>query len=227
VYETTLFVNSNDPLKPFIEVPVSMTVAAIAPLSVEIDGPPAGLVGESYSFTATVQPVSATLPITYSWQVSGQEAIIHTGGLSDTLAYTWDIPGTQLITVTATNLSGSVVATHTLTISDVPISGLAASNDSPTLLGESTTFTATVEAGTNVSYAWDFGDDFSASGAVVTHTYAAAGVYTATATASNSVGSEQASTLVQVVIPETKVYLPVIPQGDTPGVEEVFWMRQE
>jgi PKD repeat protein len=227
VYETTLLVNSNDPLKPFVEVPVSMTVATVAPFSVEIEGLLDGLVGESYAFTATVSPISTTLPIEYSWQASGQGAVIHTNGLSDTLAYTWDSPGTQLITVTATNFGGSVVATHTLTINDVPISGLLASSDSPTLLGESTTFTATVEAGTNLSYAWDFGDDFSASGVVVTHTYAAAGVYTATVTASNSVGSEQASTLVQVVIPETKVYLPVIPQGDTPGVEEVFWRRQE
>jgi hypothetical protein len=197
--------------------------AAISPSMLSVAGSSEGISGQPYTFTAAVSPITTTLPIEYSWQASGQDAVTHTGGLSDTLAYTWDSPGTQLITVTAANFGGSVVATHTIAISDAPISGLNASSDSPTTLGAATTFTATVEAGTNISYTWDFGDDFTASGAVVTHTYAAAGVYTATVTASNSAGSEQASTLVQVVIPETRVYLPVIPQGDTPGTDGVFW----
>jgi PKD repeat protein len=143
------------------------------------------------------------LPIEYAWQASGQDAVTHTGGLSDTLAYTWDSPGTQLITVTADNIGGSVVATHTITISDVPIDGLFASSDSPTLLGESTAFTATVEAGTNVSYAWDFGDESQGEGATAAHTYAAVGVYTATVTATNGLGSAVAEVGVTILPPPT------------------------
>ena len=44
--------------------------------------------------------------------------------------------GTYTATVTATNSAGSVVATTAVTITDVPISGLSAANDSPTRLGE-------------------------------------------------------------------------------------------
>jgi PKD repeat protein len=117
--------------------------------------------------------------------------------------------------------------THTITINDVSISGLLAANDSPTLLGAPTTFTATIDAGTNTSYAWDFGNEATGEGAVVTHTYAAAGIYTATVTAGNSAGSAQASIAVYVVVPETSVYLPVIIQGVPPGIEGFYWRRQE
>ncbi len=41
---------------------------------------------------------------------------------------------------------------------DDPIEGLTAENNSPTPLGETTTFTATVTGGTNIQYDWDFGD---------------------------------------------------------------------
>jgi hypothetical protein len=37
-----------------------------------------------------------------------------------------------------------------------PIGGLSATNDSPTMLGQATTFTATLNSGSGVSYTWDF-----------------------------------------------------------------------
>ena len=86
----------------------------------------------------------------------------------------------------------------TLLGSLTPISGLSATNDSPTVLGQATTFTATVSSGSEVSYSWNFGDQTSGSGPVVTHTYAAAGNYTAVVTASNALGSDTASTSVIV-----------------------------
>jgi hypothetical protein len=51
--------------------------------------------------------------------------------------------------------------------------------------GYTVTLTATVGAGTNVGYTWAFGDGATGSGAVVTHTYAGTGNYTAVVTASN------------------------------------------
>jgi PKD repeat protein len=95
---------------------------------------------------------------------------------------------------------------------DAPISGLTAESDSPTQLGEVTTFTATVTGGTNVTFSWDFGDDSAfGNGANVTHTYAAAGEYTVILTASNSFGSEQVPLQVVVIGPPVKsVYLPLL-----------------
>ncbi len=103
-----------------------------------------------------------------------------------------------------------LAAAFTVYAEDVPISGLVATNDGPTELGNTTTFTATVEAGSNVSYTWDFGDGTTGEGAVVTHTYAVEGDYEAWVTATNSEGSLQASTSVHVFIPiiYSYIYLP-------------------
>ena len=105
-------------------------------------------------------------------------------------------------------------ATLPITITDVPISGLSALNSSPTALGQTTTFTATITAGSNVNYAWDFGDGTAGTGNPMTHTYGAVGNYTTTVTATNSVSAVIATTTITVVtIPVTSnypVYLPLV-----------------
>jgi YD repeat-containing protein len=78
------------------------------------------------------------------------------------------------------------------------IAGLAVPNDSPTVLGDGTTLTATVTSGTHVSYTWAFGDGDTSSGAVVTHTYPSATTYTPIVTASNSVSVLTATTQVTI-----------------------------
>ena len=82
-----------------------------------------------------------------------------------------------------------------LTIVDEPISGLSA-RSSTTVLGETTTFTATVGSGSNVIYSWSFGDGTTSSGQLATHTYGTLGTYTAVVTATNSVSSAVAQTRV-------------------------------
>jgi hypothetical protein len=94
-----------------------------------------------------------------------------------------------------------------------PITGLAAANDSPTLLGETTTLTATVTGGTEISYTWNFDDGTMGAGAVVTHTYTAVGVYTAVVTATNPVSAMTTTTAVTIYLPPTpewRLYLPVV-----------------
>lgn len=87
------------------------------------------------------------------------------------------------------------------------IQGLAAINDGPTQLGQATILTATISAGSNVSYAWAFGDGQTGSGAVVGHVYPAAGTYTATVTATNTVSSLTATTVVTVEAQTVSVYV--------------------
>ena len=87
------------------------------------------------------------------------------------------------------------------------ISGLTASNDGPTALGQPTQFMATVTNGTNVSYDWDFGDGNSENGAVVEHTYATTGTYTVELTASNLANGETVTTMVTVNVYS---YLPLV-----------------
>lgn len=63
-----------------------------------------------------------------------------------------------------------------------------------------TNFTATWTAGNNPVFTWDFGDSTTGLGALVTHTYAAPGVYTATVSVKNSAGTAHASPVATVII---------------------------
>jgi PKD repeat protein len=107
--------------------------------------------------------------------------------------------GTYTAVVTATNAAGSWTATTPVTITDVPIVGLEAFNDSPTVLGQTTHFTATVTAGSSINYTWDFGDGMgSGNGDITNYTYGSAGIFTATVTATNGANSLTATTTVTV-----------------------------
>ncbi len=186
------------------------TPVGIAGLS--LTGPPTGAPNHVYTFTASASPPTATLPVTTQWAATGQAPLILINGFTQSVTYTWTTTGVKLITVTAQNPVNWVTATHSITITEIPIEGLSASNDSPTLLGFPTTFTASWTAGTNPQFTWDFGDSLMGMGAVISHTYAAPGVYTVTVTATNSAGSQQATTVASVITqPVTSwLYLPLV-----------------
>jgi hypothetical protein len=123
--------------------------------------------------------------------------------------------GDHILTLEATDSQGeSTTVTVSVTV-ETAVSGLTATNDSPSWLGEETTFSASVTAGTNVTYDWDFGDGGSGEGETVMHTYATTGTFTATVTASNAVNAVRATTLA-VVTSESDpsdghtVYLPTV-----------------
>jgi uncharacterized repeat protein (TIGR01451 family) len=168
------------------------------PTALTLAGPTAGQVGFTYGFTATVTPAMTGLPITYTWQADDHGLVTYTDGLSNSVAFSWTTAGIKTIAVTATNAGGTITGTTTMTITDVSIAGLSARNSSPTELGQATTLTATVTAGSNVSYTWAFGDSSSGSGANPSHIYPAVGVYTAVVTASNSVNIITAPTIITV-----------------------------
>ena len=133
---------------------------------------------------------------TFAIQLEAGQVSTSTGQL----AFENNVPGKNPFNFT---IMGKVVL-------DEVITGLQASNDSPTMLGSTTTLTATVTGGTNVSYTWDFGDGNSGNGASVNHIYPASGVYTATVTASNTVSSRQATTSVTIIKPLN--LLPFVPR---------------
>jgi len=94
---------------------------SVSPISVAIGGPTVGSVDIPYIFSASVSPVTTTLPITYIWQATGyNDVVTHTnGGLSDTITFTWIILGPQTVTVTATGVCSAVVGTHVIAIEDI------------------------------------------------------------------------------------------------------------
>ncbi len=183
---------------------------AVSPIDITITGVGEGYVSQAYTFTTSVEPITTTQPLTYTWLVDGQLPITHTSGLTDNTSYTWDTPGIQAITVIASNRFGSVSAGHEIIINDIPINGLFASNDSPTKFGEVTTFTAVITSGTNVYFEWDFGDGLGGSGEVVTHIYPNAGLYTATVTATNSINSSTDSTSANIYTVVHQIFLPMV-----------------
>lgn len=92
------------------------TVMAVQPPeSVTINGPTEGQIGATYALTAAINPISTTLPISYVWSPSPA-----LGQGSSVVSYSWSMTGTQMITVVATNLGGTVTDSHaiTLTVAD-------------------------------------------------------------------------------------------------------------
>ncbi len=82
--------------------------------------------------------------------------------------------------------------------------------------GTPITFEATAEDGANVSFEWDFGDEESGTGAVASHSYAAAGDYLVWLTASDDTcGVAQAQHTVTVLEAQRyRIYLPIVTGGD-------------
>lgn len=85
-------------------------------------------------------------------------------------------------------------------------------NATTTLFGE-IQFTASVDAGTGMSYLWNFGDGSFGSGPNPRHTYTRWGSdngrYTVTVTATNALGQRSTSFPVQLILPPA-TYLPIL-----------------
>jgi plastocyanin len=96
-----------------------LVVVSQPPAGVDIIGPGAGEHGNLYTFTAAVNPITTTLPITFSWEATNQLPVTHVNtAVSDTQVFSWtsSMTGAQWITVTASNAAGSALDTHVIII---------------------------------------------------------------------------------------------------------------
>lgn len=92
----------------------------LSPKGVDIDGRSTGVVGIAYHFDASVTPIAAIPPLTYTWQAAGKMPITHVSDdLHDTASFTWTTPGSYVITVTVQNSKGSANTFHPITITEV------------------------------------------------------------------------------------------------------------
>ena len=128
-----------------------------------VTGPLTVVQGHPTWFTATVAPPTVTLPLTYTWQATGQTPQTHTlQATQDVLSFTWDVTGTQHVTVTASNgLSLPVNATHTLTVEPPPppqaVTSVTVTGPMTSTQGLPAWFTATVAPPTAtlpITYTW-------------------------------------------------------------------------
>jgi PKD repeat protein len=151
------------------------------------------------------------LPLTYGWTQSGGPASVLSSAVISRPTFTApSAPAVLTFTLVVTDAcgAGSAPAVVTVLVDDHAITNLQASNNGPTRIGNSTSFTATINAGSNALYTWDFGDGQTAAGAQVSHRYANIGFYTATVAATNGAGSISATT--PVSIERAPLYLPLI-----------------
>ncbi len=180
----------------------TIEIAAIEPpTSVEIAGPSTGQIDTTYTFTATVAPVDATRPITYTWLPDATSHITHTA------RFAWSESGTKTITVTATNASGTIVTdTHTITMQTPTTAPTSVQIDGSSTgdIGTTYTFTATVapdDATQPLTYAWTPTPDGTDAN-TASYTWNESGTYTITVVVSNEAGTATATHIITIQQPD-------------------------
>jgi uncharacterized repeat protein (TIGR01451 family) len=134
--------------------------------------------------------------------------------LVSTAPITQGLTITNTASITATSVAdpdlGNNTASVAVTIVDVPITGLQAFDDSPTVVNYSTALWATIATGSNVTYEWSLGYGTAMdTGQSINHTYTTPGEYTAVVTATNSVSVVTATTTVSITS-LTRTYMPIV-----------------
>jgi len=174
---------------------VTIVDEPIEGLTISNSGPT--ILGSPTTLTAST---TAGTGVAYLWNLGDG----YTSALQNPV-HTYAAVGDYTVVLTATNSWGSLVRSDTVSIHDVPISGLSISHDGPTTLGTPTVLTATVATGTNVVYNWDLGDGHTAIDVHLTHTYAAPSTYLLTVTAINGTNGSVISTTITVLDPESTI----------------------
>ena len=183
---------------------------------IALSGPTNGITATAYTFTATVNPLTVTTPITYVWQASEHNSLTQTSGLSDTAVFSWTTPGRHVLTATALNSGGIVTTTHTITVEQpiVPVDTIGISGLSTGLVGAAYTFTAMAgppTATVPLTYHWQA----PTVPAVLTHTstlsdtaifsWTTPGVHVLTVTAFNASGLVTATHTITIAKPGVAV----------------------
>lgn len=204
----TAIVTATNPTNFLTATTTVIVEEGIGGLIVDNDSP--HLLGQSTAFTASVTDGSN---ITFTWNFGDGQS-----GSGANPTHSYGAIGTYTVTVTAANPADSQSAQTAVTITDVPLSGLSVGNNGPTTWQQPTTLTATVAAGSNPVYDWDFGDGATGSGPAPTHVYPALGVYTATVTVANGANQLSGQTVITVLdIPVSGL----IVVNDSPAVQGI------
>jgi PKD repeat protein len=156
--------------------------------------------GAAVTFAGTASGGTSTL--TYLWNFG--DGTTASGSLTPTHTYAAG-KGTFNVTLTVSDtVGGSAASSTTVTVVNLPPTGNPGgpyTSDAGLAIGFTATATdpGAADTAAGFTYAWDFGDGATASGASPSHAYAAAGNYTVTLTTTDaSGGSSQATTTATV-----------------------------
>ena len=179
--------------------PVTETVLSWAP--------PTPTVGYPTTFTATA---GGTAPLAYAWDFGDGQV-----GAGATAQHTYATTGTRTVVLTATNYCGEQVVQDTLVVVARPTAAFTSS--APVCHGETVVFTNTSSGAAPLAFQWAFGDGITTTVEHPTHTYALAGAYTVTLTATNPYGQDPAAGTVAVRQPPAAAPIAYEPAWPTPG----------
>jgi PKD repeat protein len=182
-------------------------IKVVNKLSLTNDGP--APVNQPVTFTA----LASGEVLNYVWDFGDGSPLVTTS--QPVIAHTYLKVGNFTATVTAQATLNNRSATSPVTIRDVAIADLTLTYDEPLFVNQAASFTATISAGTNVIYHWDFGDGSPVliDSPKVSHTFLNAGPYTVIVVAFNSESNVSAQAQVTVeALPapvQSLIYLPL------------------
>ena len=179
-YNVTLTVTDNSGATGTITQPITVSAANILPT--------ASFTATSVNFTATFnasgsKDTDGTI-VSYAWNFGD-----NTTGSGVNPSHTYAAGNTYLVTLTVTdNRGGTGTMQQSVTVSNAPPSAAFTSSAA----GLTASFNgggSTDSDGTIASYAWNFGDGSTGTGATPTHTYATGSTYSVTLTVTDNQGA--------------------------------------
>ena len=153
---------------------ISVTVVSYVTSLTSFTGPTTGSTNTSRTYNVTVSPVTATFPITYTWQATGLAPIVHVvSSTTDSVTFNWPTPGDKLVSVSVTNGGAPVSTGQNVTVYAPPQANFV--RQPATALVNQTIYVTNTSVGSYTTMLYDFGDGTVSSLSNVTHNYAATG----------------------------------------------------
>jgi uncharacterized repeat protein (TIGR01451 family) len=93
------------------------TVQPVQPAGVSVQTPSSCTINKACVITGTVSPANASLPITFTWNATGQSPVtVKVYGIVSTVVFTFTTGGTESINVQATNSGGTGNGSGSVTV---------------------------------------------------------------------------------------------------------------
>jgi PKD repeat protein len=210
---------------------VSITAGNLPPVASFAVTPSSAPTGAPVAFSAAASADPDGSIVSYAWNF-GDGTI----GSGATVGKSYATAGIFTATLTVADnggLTASTSRTVTITAGNIPPVANFAATPTPTTIGTPITFSGAASAdldGTIVTYAWNFGDGTSGSGAAVNKSYTTAGTFSVTLTVTDNGGLTGSASAAVIVTSSgggaSTVWVEdALPSGAIPGGDEpIAWI---